>query len=236
MTAANLTSRQRSSETKKQRTRQALLKAALDLFTERGWHATRMQDIAEAADVTCTTAYNHFPTKPKLLLAAFTPLLDELAQATDRAIEAGHPPITAIARHLLELSRLARTHSTLPACAITALPEPGHHPAGTTTEPGQAHLLALLSRPLTDLIFHGQQTGELQAALPAADTGLHHTSALLLRALTRPGESAEDTAAATLSQLLPVLTTEPAQSHLCATIVNPLTGGGAIIDPGAGPR
>ncbi|QVL31335.1 TetR/AcrR family transcriptional regulator [Telmatocola sphagniphila] len=43
--------------------------AALDLFAERGFAATRMEDIAERAGVTKGTVYLYFPTKEELFKA-----------------------------------------------------------------------------------------------------------------------------------------------------------------------
>ncbi|WP_331772064.1 TetR/AcrR family transcriptional regulator (plasmid) [Embleya sp. NBC_00888] len=55
---------QRRAET--QRTIQA---HAVRLFTERGYDATTMTDVAEAAGVSPMTVYRHFPTKEDLVLA-----------------------------------------------------------------------------------------------------------------------------------------------------------------------
>ncbi|MCO1654675.1 TetR/AcrR family transcriptional regulator [Pseudonocardia humida] len=56
-------------ERKKQLTRQALVDAAVRLFTERGYERTTVADIAEAADVSTRTFFLHFPTKEDVLLA-----------------------------------------------------------------------------------------------------------------------------------------------------------------------
>lgn len=56
-------------ERKKQVTRQALVEAAVALFTERGYDATTVADIAVAADVSTRTFFLHFATKEDVLLA-----------------------------------------------------------------------------------------------------------------------------------------------------------------------
>ncbi|QFU87157.1 DNA-binding transcriptional regulator EnvR [Amycolatopsis sp. YIM 10] len=56
-------------ERKKQLTRQALVNAAVRLFTERGYDQTGVADIAEAADVSKRTFFLHFPSKEDVLLA-----------------------------------------------------------------------------------------------------------------------------------------------------------------------
>ncbi|MFF9868152.1 TetR/AcrR family transcriptional regulator [Streptomyces sp. NPDC013953] len=52
---------------KARRTRQRMLDAAARLFTEKGWTATTVQDIARAAEVGVQTVYFTFGTKRKLL-------------------------------------------------------------------------------------------------------------------------------------------------------------------------
>jgi AcrR family transcriptional regulator len=54
---------------RKAESRQRLLAAARKLFTERGYHATRPQDIARAADVGNGTFYLHFADKRDCFLA-----------------------------------------------------------------------------------------------------------------------------------------------------------------------
>lgn len=90
-------------ERKKQATRHALVAAAVRLFTERGYDATSVADIAEAADVSKRTFFLHFPTKEDVLLtdsdhraalavqaieerAPGAPLRDTLADAANRMI------------------------------------------------------------------------------------------------------------------------------------------------------
>ena len=54
----------------KERTRQRLLEEAQRLFRERGYAATSLEQIAEAAEVTKGAIYGHFTSKEDLLLSA----------------------------------------------------------------------------------------------------------------------------------------------------------------------
>jgi AcrR family transcriptional regulator len=73
----------------KERTRQRLLAEAQRLFRERGYAATSLEQIAEAADVTKGAIYGHFASKEDLLLSAIeatrgtTP--DYVAMLNDRS-------------------------------------------------------------------------------------------------------------------------------------------------------
>jgi AcrR family transcriptional regulator len=54
-------------ERKKAATRQALGDAALQLFLERGFDEVGVKEIADAADVSTTTLFKHFPSKEALV-------------------------------------------------------------------------------------------------------------------------------------------------------------------------
>ncbi|MER7836901.1 helix-turn-helix domain-containing protein [Streptomyces sp. NPDC096040] len=54
-------------ERKKAATRKALADAALEMFLERGYDQVSVKDIAEAADVSTTTLFKHFPSKEALV-------------------------------------------------------------------------------------------------------------------------------------------------------------------------
>jgi AcrR family transcriptional regulator len=50
-------------ERKKHRTRRSIQREAMRLFRERGYDATTIQQIAEAADISQSTFFHYFPTK-----------------------------------------------------------------------------------------------------------------------------------------------------------------------------
>jgi AcrR family transcriptional regulator len=66
-------------ERRKRRTRQAIQVAALELFGERGYRETTINDIAERADVAPRTVTVHFPAKEELLFDAEPFTLDSLS-------------------------------------------------------------------------------------------------------------------------------------------------------------
>lgn len=64
--------------TKAERTRASLVRAALELFEERGYDSTTAAAIAERAGVTEMTFFRHFPSKDSVLIAdPYDPLIAE---------------------------------------------------------------------------------------------------------------------------------------------------------------
>ncbi|WP_049558221.1 TetR family transcriptional regulator [Nonomuraea sp. SBT364] len=67
-------------ERKKARTRETILREAFRLFRERGYNATTVEQIAEAAEISPATFFRYFPTKEHLVtLDRFPPLFEALA-------------------------------------------------------------------------------------------------------------------------------------------------------------
>jgi AcrR family transcriptional regulator len=64
-------------ERNKQRTRRELAEAAAKLFIERGYAATTVQDIVEAADVSPRTFFRYFPSKEDVITAIASMSLDD---------------------------------------------------------------------------------------------------------------------------------------------------------------
>jgi AcrR family transcriptional regulator len=60
-------------QVKKALVRQAILDSAYELFSERGYHRTTLQDIAEFAGVGVSSLYSYFPSKLHLLYAVVEP-------------------------------------------------------------------------------------------------------------------------------------------------------------------
>jgi AcrR family transcriptional regulator len=57
----------------------ALLKAALKLFTERGFHGTSTAQISKEAGVATGTLFNYFPTKEDLINGLYFEVKGELS-------------------------------------------------------------------------------------------------------------------------------------------------------------
>src|SRR6201996_9274607 len=85
-------------------TRERLVYAALDLFSEQSYDATTVNEIADRAGVTKMTFFRHFPDKREVLFAAGQEihsriLADAIAAAPDSAA-----PLEAVAAAIEALS------------------------------------------------------------------------------------------------------------------------------------
>jgi AcrR family transcriptional regulator len=65
--------------------RRQLLEVAVTVFAERGYHATSMNDVAEAAGVTKPVLYQHFSSKRDLFVELLSDIGDELRETIAKA-------------------------------------------------------------------------------------------------------------------------------------------------------
>lgn len=182
----------RAAETKRNRSRERLVGAAAELFAERGWHRTRVEDIADRAGLSVATAYNHFPTKVHLLTAASAPLLQPVIDSADRDVADGVPALAAVHRSVHLLARIARANVSLTQAVLAALPDIFDMDR-SDPERGRRRVRVEYDRPLMTIIEAGQRRGELPSHLDAEDVAMLVTGTLLLRVLTRPTETAAET-------------------------------------------
>ena len=89
-----------------QRTRQAILDAALDLFAEKGFFGTSLRDVATAVGVRESALYNYFPGKDALfeaILAAHQDSrIERLAPLADGPITDGRALLVKLATSTLD--------------------------------------------------------------------------------------------------------------------------------------
>jgi len=115
-------------EQRRQRTREAIVDAAAELFVERGFDHVSVMEIAQRAGVVEKTVFNHFPVKEGLVFEADPPMRAALLEAVRRrpagesaAAAAGNFVVAAVsqlgspaaAEGVAEMARVIRGSRTL---------------------------------------------------------------------------------------------------------------------------
>lgn len=100
-------------------TRARLLAAAQELFVEKGFHATRPQDISRAAGVGHGTFYLHFKDKQDCFLAFANQAAETLEAYVEDGASEDAPPYESIERTIRRTYEFAEANPGLMAAALT---------------------------------------------------------------------------------------------------------------------
>jgi AcrR family transcriptional regulator len=159
-------------ERKKAQTRQALIDAAWELFDERGYAETTIEDITDRVDVSSRTFFRYFPSKEAVVFAEHegddkTELLaDALAQrpADEPVLESIRAALHVLTQeladdpeHALRVGRLCRENPSL---------EEYRHGAGSQTAEDAllGFLRSRLDDPMAPVVISSALKGALMAA------------------------------------------------------------------------
>ena len=119
-------------ERKKEQTRRAIEDAAFRLFAERGFQATTVADIADAADVAPRTFFAYFPSKEDVLFADFDETFEALA-ARLRGRPPGESTFDALRAWIAGLCRTWRPTRTARRSAIACARSTSRSPPTSAT-------------------------------------------------------------------------------------------------------
>jgi AcrR family transcriptional regulator len=143
--------------------RERLFRAALNLFAQKGFIETTVEDITDGADVGKGTFFNYFPSKDHILLAFVEMQLGKL----EAAIEIAHRTNEPMPEFLRSLGVRMTQEPTRNPAIIRALLQ-----AYLSTTPVRAAMMDLQRRVHelhTQMIQLGQDRGEIRNDLPAAE-------------------------------------------------------------------
>ena len=145
--------------------RERLFRAALDLFAQKGFAETTVEDITNAADVGKGTFFNYFPSKDHILLAFGEMQLAKFRQAVDQARRTNEP-LRKFLRSLTGLmtAEPARNPDIIRALLQAFLSNPQVVQAMRDL---QTRVLALHA----EMIQLGQERGEIRDDLPPIEIG-----------------------------------------------------------------
>jgi TetR/AcrR family acrAB operon transcriptional repressor len=146
-------------------TRQDLLDAALEIFSQQGYEAARLQDIAKAAGVTRGAIYHHFGSKTEL----FNTLMDEASAQESGAVEAaiaeGGSLVEIMARILAYSLALIEEDERLRQIFELSLFKTGDDPELAEVRRQRVEQTELLVNSTASIMAQGIANGELRADL-----------------------------------------------------------------------
>ncbi len=134
--------------------RDRLFRAALELFAERGFLETTVEDITEAADVGKGTFFNYFPTKEHVLATLGAERLAVIQRAHDQSKKGPVLPV------LKDLATDLAGQSAESAALLRAI-----YAAHASCEPVRAELrkrLLIGRRLLAEIFERAQKSGEVR--------------------------------------------------------------------------
>jgi AcrR family transcriptional regulator len=143
--------------------RERLFRAALQLFGQKGFVETTVEDITEAADVGKGTFFNYFPSKDHILVAFGEMQLSKLEAAIEMARTSGEPMPEFLRSLALRMTQEPTRNPTI----IRALLQ-----AYLSTTPVREAMMDLQKRVHalhSQMIQLGQDRGEIRDDLPAAE-------------------------------------------------------------------
>lgn len=150
-------------ERKKIHSKKAIVKAAVKLFSNKGFQETSVADIMNEADLGIGTFYNYFESKDEILKSLLQEIVEQIelsfaALLEEQGTSAAHV-LAETVRFTAEL--LDKNRFVLPlflrAADRSALPKEAMHPAGTTP------FKAIFDK----IIQTGQARGEFRQDIPA---------------------------------------------------------------------
>ncbi|PYY56534.1 TetR/AcrR family transcriptional regulator [Curtobacterium sp. MCSS17_011] len=116
-------------ERKQHAARQRIMRAATDLFAERGFDSVSVADIADRAEVGRTTFFRHFSDKQEVVFAREQALFDALTRENLGSVPADHrsasdavralqPLVLQMSAHIVEDAEEYRRHERLVESSI----------------------------------------------------------------------------------------------------------------------
>jgi len=136
-----------------------IIAAALDVFVEKGFAATKLDDVARRAGIAKGTLYLYFETKEDLFRAVARAAVAPKLEAIERAADGIDGPFAAVAPLLLTRAAAIMGGSRVPAVARMVIGESRNFPdlARIWHEDVVARTLAVLTR----IIARAQASGEV---------------------------------------------------------------------------
>jgi len=147
-------------------TREEILTAALQAFSQQGYSATRLEDIAHTAGVTRGAIYHHFGSKEELYIALVTEKSSGINELAAEIIGQGGTPLETLRRFLVSIFKYAEQDEEYRALLELTVSKveisEGLESITRDTIKGRRQLAAYFQ----ELLSQGIQAGEIRSDLP----------------------------------------------------------------------
>ena len=155
-------------ERERERHRAEILRAAAEVFTEKGFHGASMQDIAEQAEFAVGTLYKFFPGKDDLYHALFFEKVSEIDALMGEAMDKESEPAGKLER-LIEINlQIAEKYKSFFGLYLREMI--GRSSMSPTTGPQMIKLRDQSIKRIGKVITAGINQGVLRKADPRAMT------------------------------------------------------------------
>jgi TetR/AcrR family acrAB operon transcriptional repressor len=153
-------------------TKQNLLAAGLEVFSRKGYRATRVEDIARQANVTTGAIYHHFGGKSALYIALVEKSSAKANKLAQQIIEEGGTPATILRRLLVRMFEFAEEDQEYQAVIELFLNKTEFSPELSSITKETLEGRRNLTKFFSNLIREGIQAGEFRPDISQEDAAL----------------------------------------------------------------
>jgi TetR/AcrR family acrAB operon transcriptional repressor len=153
-------------------TKQNLLAAGLEVFSRKGYKATRVEDIARQANVTTGAIYHHFGGKSALYIALVEKSSTKSNRLAQQIVEEGGTPATILNRLLVRMFEFAEEDQEYRAVIELFLNKTEFSPELSTITEQTLDGRRQLAQFFSNLIEEGIEAGEFRPDVSSEDAAL----------------------------------------------------------------
>jgi len=146
--------------------KEEIVEAAVKVFHQRGFNATGVQDIADAAGVPKGSFYNHFEGKEALGAEALERYWQGVLKSLDMLKDDGVPPVERLQSYFRKLNDLGRKTKYRPGCMVGNLSTEMSDQSPLIRE-RLAAILAQWTRAIEDCVKQAQNDGSIRRDIKA---------------------------------------------------------------------
>jgi AcrR family transcriptional regulator len=143
-------------------TKEGILEAAARIFSEKGFHATSMNDIAEAVNLQKASLYYHFGSKQEILISLLDHALDLINSRLESVLAQSLPPDEKLRQAMVSYLQTIAENQNLSAVLLLEL-----RSLDPQLKARHASRREKFERLWRDLIIEGKQEGVFNSIDPS---------------------------------------------------------------------